>query len=184
MPTVTLETQLFAPVQRVGHTPQPPLSGAAPPSCGCLSHSWRQCKTFSSHQCATGCGVAVIRRPRRPPLNPTVAAACLCRRLPPAQRRRDNISPPTCKNASCDHAPRWCAHPTAMWQDKPSMQARKSHTTHHSGDIARTEWCGPMRRTLGCDPALSKNYLPFGELFADGFLEQRASISISAQASW
>ena len=23
-----------------------------------------------------------------------------------------------------------------------------------------------------CDPALSKNYLPFGELFADGFLVQ------------
>ena len=37
---------------------------------------------------------------------------------------------------------------TSSKLDKPSMQARKSgHTTHHSGDIARTEWCGPMRRT-------------------------------------
>ena len=56
-------------------TPQPPLSGSA--TCcirGCLPNSWRQCKTYSSRQCATGCGVAVLRRPRRPPYNPTVAA--------------------------------------------------------------------------------------------------------------
>jgi len=84
---------------------------------------------------------------------------------------------------------------TSSKLDKPSMQARKSgHTTHHSGNIARTEWFGPMRRThrasthaasadvcpsvapyfslFRCDPARSKNYLPFGELFADGFLVQ------------
>ena len=105
MPTATLETQLFSPV---GPTPQPPLSGAAPPIRGWLSHSWRQCKTYSSRQGATGCGDAVLRRPCRPPYNPTVytvAAACLCRRLPPAYRRREISSPPTYKNASCDHAP-------------------------------------------------------------------------------
>ena len=61
MPTVTLETQLFSPVQQVGPTPQPPLSGAAPPIRGWLSHSWRQCKTYSSRHGATGCGVAVLR---------------------------------------------------------------------------------------------------------------------------
>ena len=70
------------------------------------------------------------------------------------------------------------------------MQALKSgHTAHHCGDVAQHR-VGPhaedtprlyARRLRGrvfkrsprnfrCDPALSKNYLPFGELFADGFL--------------
>ena len=70
------------------------------------------------------------------------------------------------------------------------MQALKSgHTAHHCGDVAQYR-VGPRaedtprlyaRRLRGrvfkrsprnfrCDPALSKNYLPFGELFADGFL--------------
>ena len=80
MPTAPFETQLFSPAQRVGPTPRPsrPVaaphgprsatrSGAAPRIRGCLFHSWRHCKTYSSRQCASSCGVAVLRRPRRPP---------------------------------------------------------------------------------------------------------------------
>ena len=105
MPTATLETQLFSPV---GPTPQPPLSGAAPPIRGWLSHSWRQCKTYSSRQGRDrlwSCRSSVTSSPTiqphsvhsgsRLPVSPPAAGVA-----PP----RD-YSPPTYKNASCDHAP-------------------------------------------------------------------------------
>ena len=74
--------------------------------------------------------------------------------------------------------------------DESSMQARKpghraSLRRHRTHTVVRSHQYDTLRpyarrlrgrvfkrspRNFRCDPALSKNYLPFGELFADGFL--------------